>query len=765
MKRPLAVIGFSYSSALLAAFLFGFVHIIAAVIISGTLFVISLFLPVVRKLPYVKGVLFSVLAAMTVLYFYNIAYVERTDFLMENEVHIRAEICDLPYEQNNRVYYTLKTTQIDFPDCPQNIKIRVSSAKALRAEPYDIIEASVKIYSRSGTQRYSDIARGIMLRGSLAAGEKVSVEKQETKPLYYYAVCIRKRIFDIIDMDFPRELSPFMKALMTGDKSSLSGEELAVFRDAGIMHIIAASGFHLAVLTGMISAVIMFLLKCRRNTASLICAGFVFVYMAVVGFTPSIMRAGIMTIISLLGRFAFREADSLNSLGAACLVICFIDPYAVCDTGFLLSVSATFGIIVLEPKLTGRLTEFFQPKGSDKKTLKRTRFFVGHEKVIRTAVSFVTVPVSAIVFTYPVNVICFRYFAPYSLIANLLTSFAASLLLSLLFILVILQVSVIFSFLKLPFIILCGLLCKYIIGIAGFIAGLPYSGMKASYEYVPVVIALIFAVTAVYRFAMKNRKRRTLSVMTAAAFLLFTVGSSLDTAAKADSKKVSVLDTGSGISVILSKNNDSAVLSCGGSYDKISEIVTYLSDTSVDEIRYMLITDTSAECSAYAENILKNYNVRTVQAYDEEKYYDRLHSLVMESEEVILSKSDTKQTESFICCGTEIQVYKTDKCNALRFSADGTVYLICHRDTDCSQLPMDFRKADVMIIDGISENMECISASYAIVSDSPANLENDIEGSELGKAKLYYTAGYGNIGIRHYGNGKISIRRENDWLN
>lgn len=69
MKRPLAVIGFSYSAALLAAFLFGFVHIIAAVIISGTLFVISLFLPVVRKLPYVKGVLFSVLAAMTVLYF------------------------------------------------------------------------------------------------------------------------------------------------------------------------------------------------------------------------------------------------------------------------------------------------------------------------------------------------------------------------------------------------------------------------------------------------------------------------------------------------------------------------------------------------------------------------------------------------------------------------------------------------------------------------------------------------------------------------
>ncbi len=765
MKRPLAVIGFSYSAALLAAFLFGFVHIIAAVIISGTLFVISLFLPLVRKLPYVKAVLFSVLAAMTVLYFYNIAYVERTDVLMENEVHIRAEICDLPYEQNNRVYYTLKTTQIDFPDCPQNIKLRVSSAKALRAEPYDVVDFTVKIYSRSGSQRYSDIARGIMLRGSIVQGESIKIEKQDTKPLYYYAVCIRKRIFDIIDMDFPKELSPFMKALITGEKSSLSGEELAVFRNAGIMHIIAASGFHLAVLTGMISAVIMFLLKCRRNTASLICAVFVFIYMAVVGFTPSIMRAGIMTIILLLGSFAFRKSDSLNSLGAACLVICFIDPYAVCDAGFLLSVLATFGIIVLEPKLTGRLTELFQPKGSDKTTLRRTRFFVRHKRGIESAAAFVTVPVSAIIFTYPVTVICFRYFAPYSLLTNLLTSFAASLLLSMLFILVILQVSVIFSFLKFPFIILCGLLGKYIISVAGLIAGLPYSGMKASYEYVPVVIALVFAVTAVYRFAMKNRKRRTLSVMTAAAFLFFTVGSSIDTAAKADSKKVSVLDTGSGISVILSKNNDSAVLSCGGSYDKINEIITYLSDTSESEIRYMLLTDTSAECSAYAENILKSYNVRTVQAYDEDKYYDRLHSLVMGSEEVIMSESGTKKTESFICCGTEIEIYKTDKCNAVRFDTDGTVYLICHRKTDCSQLPVDFRKADVMIIDGISENMECVSASNVIISDSPAELENDIEGSELGSAELYYTAGYGNIGIRHYGDGHISIRRENDWLN
>ena len=765
MKRPLAVIGFSYSAALLAAFLFGIVHLAGAAVIIAALFVISLFLPKIRKLPYIKAVILSCAAGLMTLYFFNIVNVEDTDVLMENEVHIKAVICDLPYVQGNRVYYTLETSDIDFPDCPQHIKIRVSSAKALRAEPYDITELTVRFYSRSGSDRFSDIAKGIYLRGSIKEFEKITITKQDEKPLYYYALQARKRIFDIIDNTFSSSTAPFMKALLVGDKSALSFEDREVFRNAGITHILVASGFHLSVLTWLISSLLMLLFRCRKNTAAIFCAVFVFAYMAVVGFTPSIMRAGIMMIISLLGLFAFRQADPINSLGAAVLLICFINPYAVCDTGFLLSVTASLGILVLGDRLTKKVYEVLCPLGNSDKSIKAEVFFDDHKRGIKTIISAVTIPVSALVFTYPVTIVCFRFFAPYSILSNLPISFAASLLLVFLFLLVLCDMSLIFGFLKTALVPLCSMLSKYILWTAESISSLPYAGTRASYEYVPVMLAMTFSVTAVYYFAKKDRKRNTITVMFISALVFFTAGSMYDTMTKFDSKKVSVLDTGSGISVILSKNNDSAILSCGGSYDKIAEISSYLSDSSTDEIRYLLISDKSSDCSAYAENLMKNYHVRTVQVYDEKKCTDRMHSLIYESDEVILSETNKQQTESFICCGTEIDVYKAVRCNAVRFEVNGTVYLICHKGSDCSRLPLTFREVDIMITDGISENMSYVKAGKIILSDTPTSLEDDVKGMEADKTKLYYTAGYGNIGIRHYQDGHVSIRRENEWLN
>ncbi len=765
MKRPLAVIGFSYSSALLAAFLFGLTHLTALIIIVSAVVPLSIFLRIRYGNSVFLAIVLSSLAAMGTLYFYNLAYVNNTNILMENEVKIKADICELPYEQNNRVYYKLKTTEIDFPDCPQEINILISTSKALRAEPFDTIETTVRFYSKADRERASDIARGVYLRGSIVQGKSTNVIKQDNKPLYYYAAAARKAILDIIDKDFITDHAPYIKALLIGDRSGLSYDDSQVFRNAGISHIIVASGFHLAVLVGIVMATIMFLFRCRRNTASIFCIAFVFAYMAIVGFTPSIMRAGIMMIIAMLGRFAFREADSLNSLGIAVLIICFLDPYAVCDAGFLLSVSATAGIVTMSERLTGTIMEKLQPVGSTDSALRRTLFYEKHKRGIKVLVSYAAVSFSALLFTYPITVICFRMFALYALLANLLISFPASILLELLFLLVIAEGSVIFGFLRFPLILLCEMITRYILWTADNISRLPYAGMKASYEYVPIMLVLTFAAVTVYYFLAKRKKRETLTVLFASALLFFTVGSTFDTLAKTDSTKLSVLDTGNGLSVILTRNSESAVLSCGGSYDKSAEIQRYLSDSSVSEIGYFLISDKNAQTSAYAENLLKEYHIRTIQVYDEEKLYERLHRRIIQSDRVVLSKAERSQTEKSYCCGTEIEVYRSPKSNAARFVINDTVYVICHSGTDCSCLPLSFRKCDVLIMDGSSERTDILKAGQVILSDSPSMLEQDMDNMKVKAEQVYYTAGYGDIGIRHYKDGRMKINRENNWLN
>ena len=79
---------------------------------------------------------------------------------------------------------------------------------------------------------------------------------------------------------------------------------------------------------------------------------FVMIYMALTGFTSSVIRSGIMMIIYLIGKEFFYESDSLNSLGIAALFMCLPNPYASGDIGMILSFSATLGIIILYPVLS-----------------------------------------------------------------------------------------------------------------------------------------------------------------------------------------------------------------------------------------------------------------------------------------------------------------------------------------------------------------------------------------------------------------------------
>lgn len=68
--------------------------------------------------------------------------------------------------------------------------------------------------------------------------------------------------------------------------------------------------------------------------------------MAVSGFTYSVMRAGFMMLVMLLGTLLSKQSDSLNSLGIALVILCFVNPYCVMSLGLRLSFLSTLGIIV-----------------------------------------------------------------------------------------------------------------------------------------------------------------------------------------------------------------------------------------------------------------------------------------------------------------------------------------------------------------------------------------------------------------------------------
>ncbi len=761
MERPLAVTGFAYLSALAVALFVGVEYgtVLFVVLMIG--FILSLFSKTLRKKAVIPTVLLTSAAAVLMLLGYSNAKVKPIEPLKGETAEITAQICDLPYCQNDRYYYSLEILSVKNRTVPTDTKIIVSSKNALNAEPYDQIKAKVKFYADTDdTYKAYNIARNRMLYGSFDTKTEPKITHTDKKPLPYYALMIRKTMTDRVKDCLPPEQSGFVNALLTGDQTGITAEQKDNFRAAGISHIIVVSGFHLSVLSQMIMAVLCFLMNKRKRPAALISAVFVFLYMAVVGFSPSVVRAGIMQILFLFGTACIRNADSVNSLAVAAFVICFIHPYAAGDVGFLLSFTASLGIILISQKIAVYLKEHMQPR-DDLSEPKQIHFRKFIKPLADGIISITAVTVAASVFTLPIMILYFKQLSVYAVLSNIMVSFVVSVLIVCAVIMLICSVSIV-SFLVAPLAFLCAVLTDYILWAADFVASLPFSTIAVSQSFVPFWLALIILLSA-FLLMFQNRKR-AVKYYALVAVLTLVIGFVSDSIVKYDSVKFSVLDTGGGLSVIMTKNGKTSVLYCGGSYDRSNVITEYLKNSAVTEIHFLVLTDKKGKNTQYAETILKNYPIKTVEAYDEKSQSKTIRSLIQNSDDLILPSSDTQPLNQFHTGNDEIFTYKDKKSNAVLIKANGSKVLICPDGTDCSRLPEEFLKCEFLIVGGGIRHSDLINAKYIIISDTQENLPDYGSYAESPNRHIYATADRGNLALRIYSGGTISIRRENGWL-
>jgi len=112
---------------------------------------------------------------------------------------------------------------------------------------------------------------------------------------------------------------------------------------------VAASGMNVSMLTSfLLGTLIIFL---RRQYAIILTSVIVLFYVALASFQPSIVRAAIMAIFSLSAGIAGRQNTSLLALFLAAFVMIIWDPQVLTSVSFILSFSATLGIILLDPIL------------------------------------------------------------------------------------------------------------------------------------------------------------------------------------------------------------------------------------------------------------------------------------------------------------------------------------------------------------------------------------------------------------------------------
>lgn len=134
----------------------------------------------------------------------------------------------------------------------------------------------------------------------------------------------------------------FLKGIATGEfEDHLMVMELGRF---GLQHIMAISGFHFSIVALLFSTLFGGFLK--KKWASMIVICLLSGYFLFLGCSPSILRAWIMILISLLSTFFNKKHSALNGLGIAVLAVIFIDPHMCHSLGFKYSFLVTASILL-----------------------------------------------------------------------------------------------------------------------------------------------------------------------------------------------------------------------------------------------------------------------------------------------------------------------------------------------------------------------------------------------------------------------------------
>lgn len=703
MERPFAVIGIVYVTALAVALFLGSscFFILCAVFLAG--FAVCILSKKSRKFALIFITAFT---AVLMLWGYTYAYIMPSASLKGETAEISGVLYELPYKYCDRYYYKIKTN---------SYTVLVSSRYRIKIEPYDTLKATVKFYGETDvSQDLYNFSKGIFIRASVDSLKPKTVIKSDSKPLYYYALMARKYITDKTNSLLPEHEAGFVNAILTGDKYQLNDNEKQILRASGISHIVVISGFHVAVVTHLMLGFFMLVTRKRKKLSSALCIIFLFLYMAVTGFHAPVMRSGIMQTFILTANIASRKSDSFNILGLSALVICFTNPYAVADISFIMSFSATFGILLISPEI---YLWVFERISTDKLKI-----------LIKALVNIFAVSLSAYIFVLPVTIIFFKQTALYAVITNLFVSFAVTLLIYTAVFMVITGLS--------PLAWIACFLTDYIFNVAEAVAGLPFSVITASQEFVPfwLTTAVIAGIAMIY-LKPNGKIIKYYAMITVLSFIILSAGDSL---IKKDSIKISVLDVGDGISCVVNCNNRTYLLSGGGSYYKPNVLDDYLTDSCVYKIAYMLMLDDKNACTAFSKRILENYEIQTVQVFDENKYTQNI--------KILLSEISGKIDGSYFYTdnNAEIIAEKQKNCMAVKADFDNLRILIIYGKTDCKNIPKSWLDTDILITNGNIENTGLVDTSVAVISDEEHQ---------------------GNIYLRAYNNGKIQIGRENGWLN
>jgi competence protein ComEC len=159
----------------------------------------------------------------------------------------------------------------------------------------------------------------------------------------------RGEMVSVLRRIMPIKEAALVGGIVLGDKSGIDREFYEAMIRSGTVHIIVASGYNVMIVGGTVLSVLLYFLK--RKWASFGAVGVMVFYAFLAGGEPPVLRAVVMGGVIFLGSVLGRRSIAWWSLLLTSWLMVMVEVSLLESVSFQLTVAATFGLLVVEPKI------------------------------------------------------------------------------------------------------------------------------------------------------------------------------------------------------------------------------------------------------------------------------------------------------------------------------------------------------------------------------------------------------------------------------
>ncbi len=524
----------------------------------------------------------------------------------------------------------------------------------------------------------------------------------KNRPFLFFCVQFREKCMSFFDETFPQEEAGLLKAYIVGDKSNISEEIENSFSASGLSHILAVSGLHVAVFVSLIVSILKFFKISKRNEMFISAIAAIF-FVLFTGASVSALRAGVLCVFAMLAKLIYRKSDPITTLSFAAAMFCLVNPHVIYDASFILSFSATAGILLFYESISKAFFKIYSK--IDSKTF--------CYKFLHNLLDSIAVGLAAQIFILPLLIYIFNGFSLMSVIATviitpLLTPLLAGGLLFICF-------SFVSKTLVTPIAGFVFVIAKIVIFIAEKFAKLPFSRILFG-EITPILLLLYSLFIAAILSAIKKIKR-AYSVFVICFTVLFVLYA-INLYVSRDIARVSFINVGQGDCTLIKAPGDCDILIDAGGYtgnESTGEytIAPYLIKNGVTDIEYVIISHMHSDHIIGLLGVMDKISVdKLIIPYGQIDTHDAKE---------IIEKAKSKDIDIlYFTRGDKLKI--SDNMEISIVSPDGKQSMYAEDENDIGIVArLDYGETSFLFTGDITENVE----KY-LVRNYKAELEADV---------------------------------------